>query len=255
VAIAPRCALSGSGSASAITPALTGWTNIGGPSGTAPVAGDIVFITGSLNAASLTVSQSGGTGTWTLHTTGESQTGLTSFAAFRVFDGTETSPSFIYGTSKRFSWAMIALAPDAANTISIDVWATTNIDTVAATTHTANAATAAGSGECSLILGDDISSANGTSAMVFTAPTNWTLPASASATNTGTASTKGYGSSIAYRTGQSGTVTPVAETMTGGTVGGNTQANMYHVLVMETAALPPSRPLVISQAIKRAAYY
>lgn len=241
MAIAPRCATNGTGTSATISPALTGWTNSGaGPSGTAPAIGDIVFFVVGDNVASSTLSQSGGTGTWTIHSSDNNggSAAMTSGVAWRVFDGTETAPTFTITSASKTNWVIIALAPDTSDTISIDVWSTVKLDTTAATTHTPNAATAAGSGECSLVMGTCAASSNGTTAFTFAAPTGWTIPSAGSVTNAGASNSKGHGTVVCYEENVgAGSVAPGAVTMDqSGT--GTTTANLYQVLVLETA--PPA---------------
>jgi hypothetical protein len=207
-------------------------------------------------AASLTFSQTSGTGTWTISGSNSNSGTLafTSFAASRVFTGVETNPSFAWASTGRNAWALIALAPDGGSAASIDAEATLLVASTAATSFTANPATAAGSGEVSVILAAADASAVGTSAITIAAPTGWTTAATAHTSQVGSASKESNFAGIAWQTGVSGTVTPGAMTLEGGSSAtGTVVANAYHWLITE-APLPPSR-VIPGQAVKRAAFY
>lgn len=232
---------SGGTSGNSFAVALTGWTATGGSGVTAPAAGDLVLITGMMESTTAaTWSQTAGD-SFTFHATGDSNTGnggIQSFAAWRLFDGTETTgATFTCTTSGRFEYEAICIRPDSGFTASIDTWATTLID-AASTSHTANAATAAGTGECSVLLYCFTAAATGTTAISFTKPTGWTAANSRSLA--GTASTFSEFVQSSFQTGVSGTVTPGA-----GTTNVSTVANAYHVLVQQTAIPPAAAPLPV----------
>jgi hypothetical protein len=175
-------------------------------------------------------SQTSGAGTWTLRTSGESNGtagGIQSFAAFRVLDGTETSPAFTCTASGRNQFTAIALAPDPGWKIGIDAWAATLIDTAAGTSHLPGSVTAAASGEVSVLLNHLTASAQGTTPVTTGGLAGWTSERSRS--QAGSASTYSQYIQVAYKTGVSGTVSPPAETSSVSTVSVN-----YHVLVTET---------------------
>lgn len=242
MAIGPRCAIGRSGTGASFSRTLTAWTNsAGGYAGTAPAAGDIVFIFGTVAIASATITQTAGTGTFTFYSSGDNNGGavpLTTWIAWRVFDGTETAPTFTWPSSVSYTMIAAAFAPDAGRLVSIDTWASNVIDTTAATTHTPGAAavTPPGSG-LSLLMAGDASSAFGTFTMSFAVASGYTSPGQSTASLTGTASTFGYGGAFSYKSGLTGTVTPGAWTMEGGSSAvGTTTANVYHVLLRESAA-------------------
>lgn len=238
MAVNPRCEIAAdNGNSSTVLNtgaiALTGWTNSGaGPAGTAPAAGDLVVIIICIFNATQTANQASGTGTWTFQATGDDNgsaaTDHTSAVAWRVFDGTETAPTFAWGTASRYSYSIMALAPDAGKTLSPDVWAAVVKVTTAATTATAGAATGSGGPDCSLVLITCATNVVSGSAITYTAPASWTIPTLGSDSNTGTGSKHGCGSSIAYRAGQTGTVTPGAETFSQACY-----SNAYQLLVQE----------------------
>lgn len=243
MAITPRCSLTFAASTGAtVTPALTGWTSLGG--GTAPQSGDfVILITGVANSTPRTFSQTSGTGTWGIQGPDANSTAVMNTAVCtRVFDGTETAPTFTWSNGGRQSWTALAFTPDTGSTLSIDVWATTKIDTTTGTSHTPNSATAAGSGELSIILTAARATANGTTAITFTAPTSWTSQATGSEPGSGSAPSNA--TNISSQSGVSGTVTP-------GAVGTNvtTGATLYHVLVKETS--PAHHSLIVPNRYQR----
>ena len=247
MAILPRCATGlSSGTGTTAAPAITGWTTIpAGPGGTAPVAGDLVIITGGVDAASQTVTQTGGTGTWTILTdvnTGWTFRPTTVWLAYRYWDGTETAPTFTWGTSSRSTWVIMAFAPDAGNAIAIDVWAADLNDSAAASTHTPNPATVtAGNTDLSMCMATIVGSANAATGSTFSPPpTGWTVPSGGTINNSGTASRPNLGTAFCYRASQTGTVTPGAWTLQGS--GTTTTAYVQHVLLTEIPAAASPMP-------------
>jgi hypothetical protein len=260
MAITPRCYstyLNAAQASRSLT--LTGWTNAGlGPTGTAPATGDIVFAVGLVHAASQAFSQTAGTGTWTFQDTGTNNGGTeaaTTMCAWRVFTGSETAPTFAWTSPVTGAFSVIALAPDASSAVTTDVWAAIQVDSTGATTHTANPATppATHYNELSLILAGAIASASGNTAFTVTAPANWT--AIAEHDGEGSASVPRLGTVAFYQQSVSGTVTPGAATIEGGSAAaGATQANLYHVLVQEaltTAVSLPGSAAVSGAATRR----
>ena len=247
MAILPRCATGlSSGTGTTAAPAITGWTTIpAGPGGTAPVAGDLVIITGGVDAASQTVTQTGGTGTWTILTdvnTGWTFRPTTVWLAYRYWDGTETAPTFTWGTSSRSTWVIMAFAPDPGNTVTIDVWAADLNDSAAASTHTPNPATVtAGNTDLSMCMATIVGSANAATGSTFSPPpTGWTVPSGGTINNSGTASRPNLGTAFCYRASQTGTVTPGAWTLQGS--GTTTTAYVQHVLLTEIPAAASPMP-------------
>lgn len=169
-----RCYLTGSASTGAtVSPALTGWTNAGGDlSGTAPHTGDVVLLISSVSNSGQTVSQTGGSGTWTIHGADSnlsSSTALMSFAAVRVWTGTETAPTFTWSNGGRNSWTVVAIGSDSGETLSVDAWATTELAATTGTSHTPNAATAS-STDFSVVLTAARATANGSTSIGVTPP-------------------------------------------------------------------------------------
>jgi hypothetical protein len=233
VALVPRCYTSGAPTA-AFTLPLTAWTNAGqGAAGTAPAAGDIVLVITETNSSTATLSVTP-SGVWTTKETDVLSSSGVIAAVYRIFDGTETAPTFTWSAGARQTWVAVALAPDTGNTVSIDVWATTKVDGTAGTSHTPNAATAAGTGEVSVVLCTARASASGTTAITITPATNWTTTTTASFA--GSASVASWASEVAFRTGQgSGSIAPGAFT-----TNVSTTMVLFHVLVKEAAAGAPA---------------
>jgi hypothetical protein len=238
MAISPRCELGFGGSASSASPTLINWTNAGvtGFAGTAPAVGDMVFVIGAIIAATQTITQTGGTGTWTIKSSDDNANGvepLTTFVAYKKWAGTETAPTFAWQATASYACVAQAIGADANSTLDIEVWATLKVDTTAGTTHTPNSLSAANIDE-SLILIAGVASGNGTTAISTSAPSNWTKPTSAVRSTAGTSTTPGCGAGTFYRSSQTGTITPGACTIKGGTgTNGTTYANVYHVALWE----------------------
>jgi beta-mannanase len=235
--ITPRCSqTAGSTTASsAVTPALTSWINEGlGFTGTAPAAGDLAIIIITVNSNSISgVTQTAGT-PWTIEFSDANggNGGLTTCVAWRVWEGTETAPTFTWGTNLRNTYTVMALAPYGAHLISPDAWAVKKIDSASSTTHTPNPANATDD-DLSLIIAGALASAVGTSPLTYAVPEGWTIPAGASGgIPGGTTSGKSMGAVLCYQQGVTGTVTPGAMTIEGGsTATGTTNANLYHVVI------------------------
>jgi hypothetical protein len=252
---------SGSGTATTITPSMSGagLYNAGlGRAGTVPAAGDLVVIILAVAVASVTFTQTAGTGTWTIHasTNNGGATALSTMAAYRIFTGGETNPTFSWGSAARWTFAWAAFSPDPGGTLAVDAWGTDKADTTAATAHTANADTAAGGGECSVLLTGAVAGANGTNPVNFSGPPGWLTPPGGQQSNTGGSSTREYAPAVFWQQPVADTVTPGAQTVRGGTTGtGTTTANLYHLLISQSGVFLAPAPAIISQAVSRAADY
>lgn len=225
-----RLANNGGGvSVTTIAPALTGWT------GSNPATGDIVLIVGIVTgSAGGTWTQTGGTGTWTIHASnGNSGGSFSSFCASRVFDGTETAPTFTYsGAAGTTAWALEAVTP-AAGSIGVDVFATDAIDITPGNSFAINAATATATDSCSLILGAGRTTANLSSAITPAPPAGWvgTTNGADYSGFAGGASTRANIAVIHNNLGTlTGSVAPANETTTSAQV---MCMNLYHVLLVE----------------------
>ena len=146
MAVAPRCEKSAAVNALAVPVALTGWTNAGaGPSGTAPAVNDLVVIILTSNTASDSVNQTAGTKWAPFDTNGTNlgaAQGLVTSVWYKIWEGTETAPTWTWTSSTRNSYVVMALTPDAGSLIYPDTWAAIKKDTTAATTHTPNSVVA-----------------------------------------------------------------------------------------------------------------
>lgn len=241
MSLQPRCELSAVVNATAVPVALTGWTNAGaGVAGTAPAAGDLVVIVITSNGASDVVNQTAGTPWAPFDGNGNNNggsIGLTTSCWYKIWEGTETAPTWTWNNGVRNTYTVMAITPDAGSMIFPDQWSAVKKDTAAATTHTPNTATVGtGYTDVSVVLAGACASASGATAFSYTATTNYTIPAGASVSNVGTSAQFVYGSSIEYAANRTSgtTVTPSAETISGGSgAGGTTQATMYHLLVRE----------------------
>jgi hypothetical protein len=239
IGIQPRCVLSAAVNAAAISPALTGWTNAGvpGASGTAPQAGDLLIIHMTSNAASDTITQTAGT-RWAVLDPNRNNGGAIGLATsvwYRIWEGTETAPTWTWASGTRNTYSAVALAPDAGFMIFPDRWGSIKTDTTAATTHTPNAyAITAPFSDCALVFAGSVASASGSTAFTQTASAGFTMPAASSVSNVGTSGQFVYGSNMQYLSLQTAGATPGAETISGGSgAGGTTQATLYSVSVRQ----------------------
>ena len=211
-------------------------------------AGDLLFaIIRVGSSAAQTWSQSGGTGTWTKQYDAADSAGGYSYTVWwRVMAGGDTAPTFSWTTSTTVTWACGGFFSSTGGTLSIDTWAT-ELDTgTSSNSVTPNPATAAGSGEASIILSCARAATETTPAShTYTAPTGWTLP---SGGDVWIGSANSRWSATVYQLGLSGTVTPGAETLTDASSGAYF-FSVAHALVTETAAAGATpAPLVVPQA-------
>ncbi len=163
-------ASSGTGAVSSVNTAFSGWTTAN------PVAGDLLVIVFFVGNTAAGIAQSSGTGTWTLPSV-DSNSGSPAFtttAAWRVMGASDTAPSFSFTTS-RYSYIMAAFAPAVSWPASpVDAEGTVLVSTAGATSFTPGAATAAASGELSLIFFSAEHTATGASAIAPSEPSGWT---------------------------------------------------------------------------------
>lgn len=262
--VLPRCIQTGGaggGGVTSITPTLvTGsWTNAAQlPSGNAPAVGDLVILAGSVFANGKTTSQQAvytatypavyGGGTWNIQfadTDNVNAPSGESFVAWRIWDGTESDPTFIFSPSGgRVSWAAIAIAPDAGSIIGIDSWGTALVD-AAATAHTPNPVTATGRSVLSLIITNLFVSPTGTTFTSVTPPAGWIDLANSN--TAGTSVQHVQATDIAFRAGMNGTITPGADT-----ISQSSATVIYHIAVSESpfGTVPAAGALAGQGAIK-----
>jgi hypothetical protein len=195
----------------------------------------IIIITS--NFASDVITQTAGT-PWTvldINSNNGGTVGLTTSLWYRKWEGTETAPTWTWGTSTRNSYSVAAFAPDAGYMIFPDRWGSIKKDTTAATTHTPNAYTITSPfTDCIAVFAGAVASAVGNTTFTQTASTSFTMNAASKEVNIGTTGQFVYGCNMEYFTGQTTGATPAAETISGGSgAGGTTQATLYTVSIRE----------------------
>lgn len=221
MAIQLRAATNGSASAASFTPTL--------PTGNQP--GDFCAFIIRVGATGQTLSQTGGTGTWTLqYNTSDSSGGYTYAVAWRVLQSGDTAPTFSWTTSNAYTYSIIGLYSDTGKTLNTDAWAIELDTTTSSNSVTPNAVTASGSGEASVILTCARAATETVpTSFTYTPPSGWTLPANG---DQWTGSANSRFSAVVYQLGLSGTVTPGAESLTDSSSGAYF-FSVAHVLVSE----------------------
>jgi hypothetical protein len=189
-----------------VTPAITGWT------GANPAAGDILLcICTARTTTASTWSQTGGP-TWTFkynNLQDGTAGGCQAMAAWRIMQAGDTAPTFTVSTSAPNAYAIIGFTPDAGNTMAIDTWAASNVLTTAASSITPNAATAAGTGEVSVVMVGEVNAGTGKNSSGLTMPSGYTTDGTHS-DYVGASGQNQYAIGIGGVLGVSGTVTPGA---------------------------------------------
>ncbi len=163
---------SGHVNSSAWSPLYTGWTTAN------PATGDLLIATGLTLGSAQTVSQTGGTGTWTFISTSDANANATPFntwLAWRVLGASDTSPTFGWTTGGITVASMVAFIP-AASWLSnpVDATATTLVQTTAGATAQPGAATATGSNDLSVVLSNGLYATLANTTITTTAPAGWT---------------------------------------------------------------------------------
>lgn len=233
--------------ANAFSVALTGWT------AASPLAGDLVAIGAFVMTPGVTWSQTAGTGTWKILSSDSNANGLglSSFAAYRVFDGTETSPTFTStGAAARNYYSSSAWTPDTGAIIALDSHAVT-VSAAGTTPSAPDCTFLSAAGGLSLLLECAETTAGSSTALSITAQAaGWGttgLATSAQAGNGTTASARLV--SAVQLGGLNGTITPGTITYSESVI-----ANIYQLLITEQMMASP--PLIITrQAVNRAATY
>lgn len=246
---------SNGGGATGTTNSVTAW-----PASYTPAAGDIALVIAETDGTAAAWTQTAGsafTGTGTGGAlTQDNNTNATApfqtLLAWRILQAGDTAPTFHIPNSGRVSWDLLVLRSTA--TPAIDVVAGPTFHTTAGTSFTPPAATAAGSGETSVVLASITAAAKGTTAETWTAPANWTAN-SVAGSQAGTTATFSHLSSMATRLSQGpGSVAPGAYT-----AGVSSFATSYHVLVLETGGGPAlaqqAQQWTSWPAVRRAAYW
>lgn len=245
MAMAYRSSIAANGTSTTVTtltPTLpTGWA-----------AGDLVAFCISIGANFTSPTNPAG---WTTRydTNGDS-TGRT-ILAYRTMQTGDAAPTFSWTGTGKWAYTGICAQPAAG---SQAVLLAPGAPTVSATStsHTPPSYAAGASTGMSILMSGYRGSINQATAITSTAPTNWTEPASDADTSTAintTTATRQVASWHAYRTGQTGTVTPAAYTTSVTAL-----SNKYHLFVVETAPaefMPPSPDVYQSAAVYRAHYW
>lgn len=225
----------------------TGWTTAN------PQAGDmLVCIVMGRNTTASTWSQTAGT-SWTFHSNSLQVTtsgGVMAMAASLIHGAGDTDPTFTISNTSATAWAVIALTPDAGDTMKIDLWATDKLVTVGASNITPNSATASGTGEASVVMVAEVNTATGKNTSGLTMPTGYTANGGNSA-YVGASGQFQHSVGIGAALSQSGTVTPGAANYGTSTLVGVA----LHVLLTETVPSLPPPGLVIGQAVKTASLW
>lgn len=211
MALSFRAASGGQGAAAVISPITvtlpTGWA-----------ANDLIYLSVSM-AIDTNPSFTTPTG-WSIASawTGEA-TGVNGGIVFyRTMQSGDTLTSVTFsGTGGKYAWVMIALQPGAGATAVHSGAATPTVVATASTTHTAPAyAAGADTGVSVLMFATKASTNTGLVVSETAVPTSYTLPTNgAQSTNTGNQATqRQVAAHVNYRTGQTGTITPGAATIT-----------------------------------------
>lgn len=222
---------------------------------TGATTNDLVYICCSVNAVYTSPVDPGG---WTVrHDTNSDATGRT-FLAYRTLQAGDSNPVFSWTSTGKTAWTAICVQPAAGQQAAHSGLATPTINATN-TSHTSTAFAAGGLSGISVLLTGYREGANGATGITTTPPTNWTegtAPDGDVTTASGTSSALRQVSSWhAYRTGQTGTITPGAQTVSLTSV-----ANLYHAFAVEQAppvlvSTPVAIPAVFNQAALIRAHY
>jgi hypothetical protein len=213
--------------ASSVAIPYTGWT------GANPQAGDLILVVGPVRSGGTTVTQSAGTGSYTIV---QSNLGsnFSSYLAYRVYQSGDTAPTFNWVALIEYTAFACAWTPDTGNTISLDQRASP-APINPGTSITPSSVTATGAGEVFTLLWAAQAFNTGAGALSPTLPTT---PAgltayAAASTYAGGGSKHANSAGGGYLGGQSGTVTPSALTFAN-----STYASAFSVLIAQSAATP-----------------
>jgi hypothetical protein len=225
------------------------------PLPTGSTTNDLVYICGSVNAVYTAPVDPIG---WTVrHDTNSDATGRT-FFAYKTLQVGDTAPSFSWTTGGKTAWTAICVQPAVGQQAAHSGLATPTINATN-TSHTSPAFAAGAATGCSILMTGYREGANGATGVTTTPPTSWTegtAPDGDVTTAAGTtAALRQVSSWHAYRTGQTGTITPTAQTVTLTSV-----ANLYHAFAVEQVAptlvtTPVPVAVFNSAAIQRAHYF
>jgi hypothetical protein len=234
------------------TASTTGPATLPLPAGTA--AGDMVLFGFRLGATGKTLSQTGGTETWTIAQASDTVGGYTWLFGYHVYVSVVDAPQFSWdATTQAYTTSVIGLFSDAAGTLGIDSWPN-EFDTATNTVNSVTpvAATAAGAAEASVILTVGRAATETVpTTFTYTPPSGWTLPASG---DQWTGSANSRFSAAVYQLGMSGTVTPGSESLTDNQ-SGTYAFSVAHALVAETlpagaAVVPQPFPQMRTELVR-----
>jgi hypothetical protein len=223
-----------------ITPTLpTGWA-----------ANDLVYFCISIGSNFSTPTFPSG---WTTRSDANADSTGRTILAYRTMVTGDANPIFSWTTGAgKWAWTGIAIQP-AAGQQAVHSGIATDFDNATATSHTSPAFAAGAATGISVLMTGYRAGANATTAVNTTPPTNWTEGTTGGTSDTstnigGTSGTRQVASWYGYRSGQTGTITPGAQTVTATAV-----ANLYHVFAVEAAftflATPPR--VIQSAAVHR----
>lgn len=222
---------------------------------TGATTNDIVYICCSVNGVYTSPVDPAG---WTVrHDTNGDTTGRT-FLAYRTLEAGDANPVFSWTGAGKTAWTAICIQPAGGQQAVHSGLAGPTINATA-TSHTSPAFAAGALSGISVLLTGYRAGGNGSTGITTTPPTNWTegtAPNGDVTTAAGTTSAlRQVASWHAYQTGQTGTITPGAQTASITAL-----ANLYHAFAVEQA--PPvlvTAPVAIDMftqaALTRAHYW
>jgi hypothetical protein len=237
VALSYRSSSSANGGAatvSTLTPTLpTGW-----------VANDLVYFIISIGAVFTSPVDPNG---WaTRYDTNSDSTGRT-ILAYRTMTTGNSPPQFNWTGAGKWAYTGICIQPAAGQQASHSGLSGPTVN-APATSHTSPSFAAGALSGCSVLLTGYRGGSNAATAITTTPPTNWTEPASNADTSTATgtqSSVRQIAAWHSYRSGQTGTISPGAQTASVTAV-----ANLYHAFAIEQAPVSflPDVPIVLQYA-------
>src|SRR5258707_1317317 len=236
MAIALRAAGTGAGSSSSVT-SITFTL----PAGT--TAGDLCLYCLKAGNTGQVISKTGGTGTWPIwQQASDAINAYTWMFGAYVLQPGDTAPTFGWTLASNTVWSLTALTSTTGAVLSVDAWSAELEQQTTVASVTPNAATAAGSGEASVVLILTRGSAPTTlsTSYTWTPPSGWTQDATGFFLSNGTF--RGSFSGTCYQLGVGpGPVAPGSTTLTD--TGGDTFFwSVAHVLVAESAGSRSSLP-------------
>jgi hypothetical protein len=225
----------GTATVTTITPTLpTGWA-----------ADDIVYFCISIGSNFTSPTFPAG---WTTRSDANSDSTGRTILAYRTMVTGDTNPTFSWTTGAgKWAWTGLAIQP-AAGQQAVHSGLTGPTVSATATSHTSPAFAAGAASGCSVLMTGYRGGANASTAVNTTPPTNWVEGTTGATSDTSTAAgttsgTRQVASWYGYRSGQTGTITPGAQTVTATAV-----ANLYHVFAVEAAITVLATPPRVIQA-------